>query len=57
MVVDGEGFSLNPLMNIIAEEMTDTKEWVPNPGIGSMQQDELCQDDMFSLVELLVVEN
>ena len=26
-------------------------------GIGSMQQDELCQDDMFSLAELSAVED
>lgn len=38
-------------------EKIETKEWVSNPGNASVQQDELCQDDMFSLAELSAVED
>lgn len=55
MAVDGS--SLNAFMDFAAEEKIETKEWVSNPGIGSVQQDELCQDDMFSLAELSAVED
>lgn len=55
MAVDGS--SLNTLMDFTVEEKIETKEWVSDPGIGSVQQDESCQDDMFSLDELSVVEN
>lgn len=51
MVVDGS--SLNTLMDFTVEEKLEkieTKEWVSN-------QDELCQDDMFSLAELSAVED
>lgn len=55
MAVDGS--SLNTLMDFTVEEKIEAKEWVSDPGIGSVQQDESCQDDMFSLDELSVVEN
>lgn len=55
MAVDGS--SLNTLMDFTVEEKTATKEWVSNPDIGSVQQDESCQDDMFSYDELSVVED
>lgn len=51
MAVDGS--SPNTLMDFTVEEKIETKEWVSNPGIASVQQEELCQDDIFfSFAEL-----
>lgn len=56
MEVDGS--SLNDLMDFTVEEKIETKEWISNPEIVVAQQDGLlCQDDMLSLAELLVVED
>lgn len=56
MEVDGS--SLNDLMDFTADQKIETKEWISNPEIVAAQQDELlCQDDMFSLAELSVVED
>lgn len=53
-----EGSSLNDLMDFTADQKIETKEWISNPEIVAGQQDDLlCQDDMFSLAELSVVED
>lgn len=56
MEVDGP--SLNNLMDFTTDQKIETKEWISNQEIAAAQQDELlCQDDMFSLAELSVVED
>lgn len=56
MEVDGP--SLNDLMDFTTDQKIETKEWISNQEIAAAQQDELlCQDDMFSLAELSVVED
>lgn len=56
MEVDGS--SLNDLMDFTTDEKIEAKEWISNLEIIAAQQDGLlCQDDMFSLVELSVVED
>lgn len=56
MEVDGP--SLNDLMDFTTDQKIETKEWISNQEIAATQQDELlCQDDMFSLAELSVVED
>lgn len=53
-----DGASLNDLMDFTADQKIETKEWNSNQEIVAAQQDELlCQDDMFSLAELSVVED
>lgn len=53
-----DGASLNDLMDFTADQKIETKEWTSNQEIVAAQQDELlCQDDMFSLAELSVVED